>query len=180
MVNDSSEYATVGRISGVFGIKGWVKIQSSTEPEENVFDYRPWRVKLRKEWVELEIDQFQPHNDGWIAHIKGVDDRTEAEQYKLLDIKVCRSEFEELESGEYYWHQLIGLRVIAEQSATVSRDLGVVAEMMETGANDVLVVKADENSFDGNERLIPYVPDMYVKSVDLEKKTIIVDWHIED
>jgi len=75
---------------------------------------------------------------------------------------------------------LIGLRVIAEQVATAPRDLGVVGELMETGANDVLVVKADSKSFDDRERLIPYVPDVYVKSVDLDAACIRVDWHIED
>lgn len=177
---DPSDCAVVGRISGVFGIKGWVKISSSTEPEENIFKYHPWWVKLRKEWVEVEVDQFQAHKGGWIAHIKGVDDRTDAERFKLLDIRVDIEQFAELDADDYYWHQLIGLRVVTKQAATVARDLGIVSDMMETGANDVLVVKADERSIDDRERLIPYVRDMYVKSVDLEAKVIVVDWHIED
>lgn len=180
MAVDPSEYAAVGRISGVFGIKGWVKITSSTEPEENVFEYHPWWVKLHKQWVEIEVDEYQPHKDGWIAHISGVDDRTEAESYKLLDIKVDRAQFKNLDADDYYWHQLIGLRVVADQNGTSPRDLGVVAEIMETGANDVLVIKADGQSFDDRERLVPYVFGTYVTSVDLSNQTILVDWHIED
>ncbi len=180
MVIDPSEHATVGRISGVFGIKGWVKINSATEPESNIFDYHPWWVKVRKEWVKVDVDQYQQHKDGWIAHIKDIDDRTEAEKLKLLDIFVDKTQFGKLKPGEFYWHQLIGLRVITEQANTSARDLGVVEELMETGANDVLVVRADDNSFDDRERLIPYVPDVYVKSVDTESARIVVDWHIED
>ena len=71
--NTEAEYTAVGKISGVFGIKGWVKVRSHTEPEENIFEYSPWRVKLGANWVELEVDEAQPHKDVWIAHIKGLD-----------------------------------------------------------------------------------------------------------
>lgn len=180
MSEDKAKYTCVGRIMGVFGIKGWVKVQSFTEPENNVFSYQPWRVKHRREWAELQIDQAQPHKSGWIAHIRGVDDRDDAEMYKLKDIWVDRSQFHTLNEGDYYWHQLVGMRVIAQQASTTPRDIGVVQEMLETGANDVMVVLGDGSSIDKCERLIPYVPNMYVTKVDLEKNVILVDWHIED
>lgn len=178
--DDKPDYTCVGRITGVFGIKGWVKVQSFTEPEANVFEYHPWRVKLGKDWVEINIDQAQPHKAGWIAHIEGIDDRNDAELYKLKDIWVDRSQFSVLDDDEYYWHQLVGMRVIAVQASTTPRDLGVVTEMLETGANDVMVVQGDSSSIDDQERLIPYVFDRYVTNVDLEKNAIMVDWHIED
>lgn len=181
----ATEYTCVGRIDGVFGIKGWVKITSFTEPGENIFDYGPWRVKLRGQWVELDIDEAQAHKNAWIAHIVGVDDRTSAETYKLKEVFVSLEQFPELDNEDFYWHQLIGLRVITEQSGaeqnkTSARDLGKVEQILETGANDVLVVQPDVDSIDDRERLIPYAWDVHVKKVDLENGKIVVDWHIED
>lgn len=171
--------SVVGRISGIYGVKGWVKITSFTEPPENVFEYSPWRVKLHEGWQEITLDKVQRHKDAWIAHIVGVDNRNDAELYKLKDIAVDRAQFAELDSDEYYWHELIGLRVKVENETQVS-DIGVVHEMLETGANDVIVVRPDAQSIDSQERLIPYAPDIYVKSIDLEAKSILVDWDIED
>jgi 16S rRNA processing protein RimM len=189
-VSDSDdEIGLVGRISGVFGIKGWVKLASFTEPEENIFEYSPWWIRSKNRgkhadksvWREIKIDRKQRHKDGWIVHIEGVDDRDEAETYKFADIGVERSQFAELEDGEFYWHELLQLRVKVEQAGSNELiDIGHVAELMETGANDVLVVRSDDNSVDDNERLVPYVPELYVLSVDLEKQQIVVNWDIDD
>lgn len=176
---DSPERCLVGKIAGVFGIKGWVKIASYTQPQENLFNYSPWFIKKRGEWVEVEIERVQQHKNGWIALIKGVKDRNDAEAYKLLDIAVDRSQFAGLEVGDFYWHQLEGLRVFSQIGEELV-NLGVVHEMLETGANDVIVVRADAESIDDTERLVPYVPELYVKSVDLQKQIIIVDWNLDD
>lgn len=180
MANSSSNLVTVGRISGVFGIKGWVKIHSSTEPKENIIEYSPWWVKTRHGVKQIEIDEAKPHGKGLIAHIKGVDDRDEAAVYILADIAIERDLLAELEADEYYWHQLTGLTVITEFNDT-EQVLGVVVKMLETGANDVLVVKGDKakGSFDSKERLLPYVPGQFVKKVDLEAGEIRVDWDPE-
>lgn len=188
MSNNDSEVGLVGRISGVFGIKGWVKIASFTEPDENIFDYSPWRIKQKhanksqgSEWREIKIDQKKRHQGSWIAHIEGVDDRNEAELLKFADIAVDREQFAELEQGEFYWHELLQLRVkVREDSSEALIDIGYVGEMMETGANDVLVVKPDEQSVDDIERLLPYVPELYVELVDLENQQILVNWDIDD
>ena len=84
----------------------------------------------------------------------------------------------ELPDGEYYWYQLIGLKVIAK-TADAELLLGSVSEMMETGANDVMVVRPIEGSLDDRERLIPYVPELYVVGVDLSTGEIRVDWDPE-
>ena len=113
-----------------------------------------------------------------MAHIVGVDNRNDAELYKLKDIAVEQSQFEALQDDEYYWHELIGLRVITDDAQ--ASDLGVVHEMLETGANDVIVVRPDSKSVDDKERLIPYAPELFVKEIDLNAKRIRVDWQLED
>ncbi|WP_370981479.1 ribosome maturation factor RimM [Agaribacterium sp. ZY112] len=171
----------VGRISGVHGIKGWVKVSSFTEPPENLFDYSPWRIKSKGQWRTLEVERAQPHKGGWIVRLVGVDDRTAAEAFKLHDIFVEQDQFADLDDGEFYWHELIGLRVLSEQEDSEQLlDFGVVKELLETGANDVLVIQADAQSIDDTERLVPYVPDVFVKEIDLEARRIIVRWGRDD
>ncbi|MBB6523301.1 ribosome maturation factor RimM [Pseudoteredinibacter isoporae] len=181
MSSSSSNLVTVGRITGVFGIKGWVKVHSDTEPRENILEYSPWWLKTRHGVKPVEIDQAKPHGNGLIAHIKGVDDRTLAEGYTKVDIAVERDQMPELEDGEYYWHQLVGLKVISEHGGSPQL-LGKVQKLMATGANDVLVVKGDKaelGSLDNKERLVPYVPGQFVTSVDLQAGEVRVDWDPE-
>ncbi|WP_299769822.1 ribosome maturation factor RimM [uncultured Pseudoteredinibacter sp.] len=181
MASSSSNLLTVGRINGVFGIKGWVKIHSDTEPRENIFEYSPWWLKTRHGVKPVEIDEFKAHGNGLIAHIKGVDDRTLAEGFTKVDIAVERNQIPDLEDGEYYWHQLVGLKVITEHGGSPQL-LGKVQKLMATGANDVLVVKGDKaelGSIDNKERLLPYVPGQFVISVDLQAEEIRVDWDPE-
>jgi 16S rRNA processing protein RimM len=164
----------VGRISGVYGIKGWVKIHSFTEPNDNLFGYRDWKIRRGDSWQDIEFDSGREHGKGLIAHIVGIDDRNAAELLKGCDIAVPRAQLPALEQGEYYWHQLEGLAVYS-----AGQCLGRVDHLLETGANDVLMVKPCEGSIDSRERLIPWVQGQYVKQVDLEAETIEVDWDPE-
>ena len=179
MSESKVELSCVGRIAGVFGIKGWVKVVSFTEPQENLFDYAPWYIQKRGAWVEVEFDRVQQHKTAWIAHIKGVDDRDVAETYKSLDISVDKAQFATLDSDDFYWHQLVGLRVFNQQDDKSLCDIGIVKELFETGANDVLVVSGDEQSIDQQERLVPYVPSVYVVDVDIQAGRIIVNWPLD-
>ncbi len=181
MASTSSNLLTVGRITGVFGIKGWVKIHSDTEPRENISGYSPWWLKTRHGVKPVEIDEVKIHGNGLIAHIKGVDDRSLAETYTKVDIAVERNQIPALDDGEYYWHQLVGLKVISEYGGKTQL-LGTVHKLLATGANDVLVVKGDKaelGSIDNKERLLPYVPEQFVISVDLSEGEIRVDWDPE-
>lgn len=171
----SSNLVNVGRITAVFGIKGWVKVHSYTEPQDNLFSYDPWWIKTKHGVKQIEIDEARPHGDSYVAHIKGVDDRDLAATYTAADIAVERDLLPELDDGEFYWNQLEGLVVKTCYEGQTQR-LGVVSKIMETGANDVLVVQGDAQSIDQRERLIPYVPDQFVLSVDLTTKEILVDW----
>lgn len=178
MTKKSSNLITVGRISAVFGVKGWVKVHSDTQPRENIFQYSPWWLKTKHGVKTFECDDFRPHGNGLIAHLKGIDDREQAELLARVEIAIDKTQLPSLDGDEYYWSQLVGLRVtstFAEQAV----DLGTVVKLIETGANDVLVVQGDEQSLDRRERLLPYVPEQFIVGIDLTAGVITVDWDPE-
>ena len=153
----------VGKLGSTYGIRGWLRIYSSTEQAESIFDYQPWFLKIKGEWQPTELENWRHHNHEIIVKLKGVD----------VEIGVDLSVFPELEEGDYYWHDLIGCSVVNLEGYT----MGTVTEMMETGSNDVLVVKANtKDAFGKQERLIPFLYEQVVKRVDLTTKTIEVDW----
>ena len=168
---------TVGRITSVYGVRGWVKVHSFTEPMENILQFSRWQLQGPdgKAAQLVEIDEGKRHGKGLVVHIKGVDDRDLAAQYCQRDIAVSGSELPQLEDGEYYWHQLQGLQVVSQYEGQEYR-FGQVQRMMETGANDVMVVRGGE---DGRERLIPYLPGEYITDVDLSAGVITVSWDPE-
>ncbi|HHF4806372.1 TPA: ribosome maturation factor RimM [Haemophilus influenzae] len=163
----------VGKLGSTYGIRGWLRIYSSTEQAESIFDYRPWFLKIKGEWQSIELENWRYHNHEIIVKLKGVDDREAAQILANVEIGVDLSVFPELEEGDYYWHDLIGCTVVNLEGYT----MGTVTEMMETGSNDVLVVKANtKDAFGKQERLIPFLYEQVVKRVDLTTKTIEVDW----
>jgi 16S rRNA processing protein RimM len=178
MTSEAASVLVVGQLAGVFGVKGWLKVKSFTEPEENILRYTPWRLRAPSGLKVVEVDDYLMRPQGLIVHLKGLDDRDLAAQIARLEIEVDKGELPELQPGDYYWHQLIGLTVTTDFLGT-SQILGQVAELLETGANDVLVVTPNSCSIDGRERLVPYVPDVYVKSVDLAAREIRVWWDPE-
>lgn len=157
----------LGQISGVHGVRGWVKIHSLTEPREAIFDYQPWL--LGEALKPVRIIEGKRHGHRLIARIEGVDDREAAEELVELPIAVDRDQMPEAEEGQYYWTDLVGLTVRLEDG----RELGTVERLLATGANDVLVVRGER------ERLIPFVTGQYVKRVDLDDGVIVVDWDPE-
>ena len=163
----------VGKLGSTYGIRGWLRIYSSTEQAESIFDYQPWFLKIKGEWLPTELENWRHHNHEIIVKLKGVDDREAAQILATVEIGVDLSVFPELEEGDYYWHDLIGCSVVNLEGYT----MGTVTEMMETGSNDVLVVKANtKDAFGKQERLIPFLYEQVVKRVDLTTKTIEVDW----
>lgn len=167
MVQDS--HILVGHIQGVFGIKGWLKIFSHCRPKEQILDYLSWELRAPKGAETYELQDGKPHGGGIIAKLKHIDDRTHAETLKGAEIWVAKSSLSDLSDDEYYWFELEGLQVNNLQGEL----LGQVVKLMETGANDVLVVK------DGSakqEILVPYIKEQVIKQVDIRNKTITVDW----
>lgn len=172
---NSEDYVVLGKISSVYGVKGWMKVYSFTEPMDRILEYGNWTLKQGDSLTLVEVDKGRSHGKGMVAHLKGVDDREVAKKYTGSEICVPRSRLPELSEGEYYWYELEGQVVVTKDSIT----LGVVDYLMSTGAgNDVLVVKGNSESIDRRERLIPYV-DQFVLDVDLDIGRIVVDWDPE-
>lgn len=167
MAESSSGYIVVGKIGAPHGIKGWVKIHSYTEEPLKILDYSPWFIKQGGDWQTVEVLDARPHGRVIVASLQGNDSRDQAEQMKNIEIAVQRQQLPAPATGEYYWVDLIGLQVIN----TRNEKLGIVDRLMETGANDVLVVREQ-----GVERLIPYVPNEFVLEVNLDEGFIQVDW----
>ena len=164
---DSAEIVRAGRVSGVHGVRGWLKVFSDTAPREAIFDYRGWYLFNGAGWHAFDVAATRRHGQGLIARLTGIDDRDAALAWLDADIGIARAQLPALNPGEYYWVDLIGLAVVTTQGKT----LGVVESLLETGANDVLVVR------DHDEILIPYVPGPIVQSVDLGAGRILVEWH---
>lgn len=169
------ENMVLGKITAVYGIKGWVKIYSFTDPMENIFTYQPWQLKVGNTLKNVKVSASKKHGKGLIAKLEGVDDRNTAQTYCGYEIQADSNLLPALEEGEYYWNQLKGLLVYTESEQL----LGKVSHLMETGSNDVLVVKASKDSIDQQERLLPYLPDQVIKKIDLETGTMRVDWDPE-
>lgn len=163
----------MGRFGAVFGIKGYIKVFSYTEDPESLFSYKPWFYrKPGGQWQSLEILDVKPHADSYIVKIKGFEVREVVQGFTGSDIGILPSSLPKLPEGVYRWIELIGLKAVTLDGY----DLGVVSNMMETGANDVLVVKArSDDEYEIKERLIPYLPHV-VKNVNLDDKVILVDW----
>jgi 16S rRNA processing protein RimM len=161
-----SERVIIGKVNGIFGVSGWIKIHSYTRPKENIFTYTSWQIGQKNDWDTWNLEQSQTHGKGLIAKIEGLDDREFAKTKIGQDIAVNRSQMPDLPDGEFYWCDLIQMEVVNQHGEV----LGRVSEIMETGANDVLVVT-------GRIRhLIPLIIDQYVIKIDLELARILVDW----
>ncbi|MBZ2189565.1 ribosome maturation factor RimM [Alcanivorax sp. JB21] len=166
----------IGRVVAAYGIKGWVKVHSFTDPKDNIFSYQPWYLRSPTGWQQVKVTSWRIQGKSLVACIDGCADRTLAESSLLgRDIAMPRSALPAPQAGEYYWRDLIGLRV----SLADGRVLGVIRQMLETGANDVMVVQGDSESIDRQERLIPWLPDRVVGKVDLVAGTVEVDWDPE-
>jgi len=155
----------LGRINGIFGVKGWVKVFDYSRDRGGILEYPRWLLNQEGGWKEVAVLTGQRHGKGVIAHLENCADRDEAMTLVGTDIAVWSTWLAPAAEGEFYWYQLRGLTVINLEGEL----LGKVDHLMETGANDVLVVKADR------DRLIPYVPGT-VHEVDLENSQILVDW----
>ena len=160
---DHGTTVVVGRICGVFGVKGEVRVQDYSRQNGNILHYDVWVLRLEDGWVERRV-KGRLHQKGVVCQIEGYEDRDRARNLIGVHITVHEDQFDTLEPGEYYWRQLEGLEVINLSG----ENLGKVERLIETGANDVMVLKGDR------ERLIPYVAG--VTQVDLDAGRIQVDW----
>jgi 16S rRNA processing protein RimM len=121
---------------------------------------------------------LQRQGKGYVARLSGVEDRTAAEALKGSEIRMPTAQFPQADEGDFYWRDLEGLQVWCEEGESRLL-LGTVQRLLETGANDVLVVTPSEGCIDDRERLIPWLPDEVIKQVDLQERTITVSWFID-
>jgi len=159
----------VGRIGAPYGVKGWSHIQSFTEPFSNILKYQHWYLKVSGEWRAVKREA-RVQGNGIVAHFQGIEVREATALLVHQEIGVKRDEFSSLEEGDYYWSDLIGLKVFTTDGVL----LGVVESLLETGSNDVLVIQGEEK-----EHLVPYVPGEYVLEVNLPEGIMRVSWDPE-
>jgi len=155
----------MGRVVAPFGVRGWVKVEPNTAAAKNLLDYPVWWLGDGEEWRERAVSSARTQGRMVVAQLAGCEDRDQAAALRGSRIAVPRRELPEAGAGEYYWVDLIGLRVVT----ATGRDLGRVARVFETGANDVLVVEGDR------ERLIPFIAEV-VASVERDAGLMRVNW----
>ncbi|MFC3194345.1 ribosome maturation factor RimM [Marinicella sediminis] len=163
----TDELIAVGKVTGHFGVRGWLKVYSFTQPMENIANYPQWYVGGEV----IKGIKAKRHGKTMVAYFKGCDNRAKSQPYIGQEICISAADLDQLPDGEYYWMQLIGLQVIDQHG----QQLGTVQSLFETGANDVLVVKDEA----GQEHLLPYEMENTVKEINLEAGTMIVDWQAD-
>ncbi|TQV75512.1 ribosome maturation factor RimM [Aliikangiella marina] len=165
----------IGEITGVYGVKGWVKVFSHTEPRINIVKYNPWFLKQGNEWKSVKLINGRSQGKTIVAQIDGVNDRNDAHAMIGTQIAIESSQLQKLGAKDFYWRDLEGLEVV-DLNGDV---LGRISHLIETGANDVMVVKLPAEKAQGQkikELMIPYLMDSVIKSVDLDANQMTVDW----
>lgn len=163
----------VGQISGLHGVQGALRIKSFCVPPERIFSYKPWSI----ERPELDgaavgaLENITPirirgAGTNLVARVSEIEDRDQAALWLGALIKTSRSNLPKLSVGEYYWSELIGLKV----QTALGVELGVIESLFATGSNDVMIVRGDR------ERLLPYLPGQCVLSIDTQSGLMVVDW----
>lgn len=171
-----ADLVVVGRLTQAYGVKGWLKVHSYTEPMENLLGYKRLYVRHQDAWQTAAVEDGRQHGKGLVLKLRAVDSPEQARLYSGCELAVELAELPPLQADEYYWRQLEGLQVFVEHPQRGRLLLGRVDHLLETGANDVLVVRGDAASCDQRERLIPYLPEQVVLAVDLAAGSMLVDW----
>lgn len=168
-------YIELGKIVGLWGVRGWIKLHSYTRSRADIAQYKRWFLQSDVEQggpVEYGVADCREQGQGIVAQLNGVNDRDQAESLIGQHILIDESDLLELPEGEFYWRQLIGL----EACNLTGEPMGRIESILETGANDVLVLNRPVGS-GVEEVLIPYIPQV-VKQVDLVQGTMLVDWDL--
>ncbi|MCP4010069.1 MAG: 16S rRNA processing protein RimM [Proteobacteria bacterium] len=157
----------LGKITGVQGVRGWLRVFSHTRPLENIFQFKHWKLRDDSGGViSRTVVEHKHQGKKILVKLQGVDERTAAEGLVGLEIFINEDQLPAL-TDEYYWRELIGLTVKDIHGV----ELGEIIDLMETGSNDVLLLK-DSN---GKSLAIPWLPEVVIK-VDIEQSFLIADW----
>lgn len=156
----------LGRVNGLLGVKGWLKIYSYTDPRDSIVDFSTWVLRTGNDEQTVELEDGRKHGRTVVVKLKAIDDRDQAGALVGADIAVERDALAPCDAGEYYWTDLEGSTVVTAQGES----LGRLDHLFETGGHDVMVVIGDRR------RLIPFVQEKVVREVRLEQHIIVVDW----
>jgi len=142
-----------------------VKIFSHTHPRKNILSYQPWHIQIDGQWQTLDILKGREQGKTIVAQLKDINSREQAQPMIGIDLYIEKSQLPKLSEGEHYWEDLIGLEVVNQKGIV----LGKVSNLVDTGANNVLVVNGEK------EYWVPYI-EPFLISVDMAKQQILVDW----
>lgn len=168
-MSNQDSWIVVGRFGRPHGIKGFVTVHSFTEPRDNILRYTDWHAYINYTWQPIKLISVEVQSKSIIALVDGYPERELVARLTNIEIAVQREQLVELESGEYYWHQLIGMNVVNSKGDS----FGKVVEIIPTGSNDVLVVQGEKR------HLIPYLPGQFVLEVNNSQQLITVDWDLD-
>jgi|TARA_B100001750_G_C15342486_1_gene512980 16S rRNA processing protein RimM len=169
MEDDKKIY--LGKITGVHGIKGWLKIQSFSSPPENILNYPQWIINNQGEEDLYSIEKGRKQNNKIVVKLENINDRNTAEALINSKIQILRSDLPKLSNENYYWSDLVGLNVLNSEEKMI----GKIESLIETGANDVMVINSSKNK----RILIPFVMHEIVKEVNIELSYVKVDWSMK-
>lgn len=165
-IKDNEKLVVLGKVSGVFGVQGWIKLISATEQPNNILQYNSWHLQSVNGWRNYKVLSSKIHGKGFIAHLEGLNNRDQAIVLIGCEIAIYRKQLPILAPNEFYWSDLEGLKVQTQNGI----NLGTITRLFATPSNDVLVILGER------ERLIPYLWDQVIKQVDLSNNLLIVDW----
>lgn len=168
---------TVGVLGAPFRTRGWIKVISYTDEADGIFKYSPWLIKHQGRWVEVNIESWSQHNKDLVAKLEELNIREEARALAGSEISISTDSLPKLPDHDFYWNELLGMKVVTVEGY----DIGRVISLIETGSNDVLVVKKSklDSKIDRRECLIPLLIDRVVKKVDREAQLIEVEWSVQ-
>lgn len=170
MKTADTAYIIIGKFGSTYGVHGWIKIRTYTEFGPHILEYNPWYINRQHHtWTPITIESGRVQGNSVIVKLPDIETPEQARLFTGLSIAITRSQLPTLKENEYYWSDLMGLTVINKNGEI----LGKVISLMETGSNDVLIVKGDK------EHAIPYLPGKVITSVDLKKQEIHVDWELQ-
>lgn len=158
----------MGRVSAPHGIKGWIKVQPFTEDVDGLLGYPQWWLGNEGAWVQCRVSEAAVHGAAVLARLEGCSDREAAIAFKGAQVGIPRDRLPVSRAGEYYWSDLLGMDVVNGRGET----LGRVEYLLETGANQVLVLGGER------ETLIPFIENVII-SVDLAERRIVADWNLD-
>ncbi len=173
----SGKKILLGKITTVHGLQGWVKIYSWTQPKTNIFGYNPWWLRSADQQLkQVTVEQTRSSGQKLLVRLKGCHDRDHARLYVNSDILIDEDMLPSLGEKEYYWHQLEGLNVFIEMDNKETINIGQIHHLLDTGANDVIIVRPTPQSIDERERWIPWLEDQVILNVDLSKGEVQIKW----